>query len=316
MKRGDILYLVVPCYNEEEMLDITTDVLNKKMQSLIKEKKISKKSKVLYVNDGSKDHTWNMITKVHKENDLFCGIKLSRNKGSQNAIYAGLMVAKEYADVTITVEADLQDDVDVIDKMLEEYDKGAEIVYGVRSSRKTDTFFKKMTAGAFYRFMNFIGVEMVLNHSECRLMSKVAIEGLEQFKETNLFLRGMVPQIGYQTAIAYYDRGERVVGKTKFNLKKMLNFAMDGIVSFSVAPLRLITSVGCLISSVSFLILIILLIMKLIGNTVSNFAFLMDSLWLIGGMELLAIGIIGEYIGKMQLEVKKRPRYIIEEELL
>ncbi len=316
MKENFILYLVVPCYNEGEVLEITTKALNEKMQTLIKSNVISEKSKVLYVNDGSKDNTWDLITKIHNENNLFCGIKLSRNRGTQNALYAGFMVAKEYADVTISVEADLQDDINVIDKMLEEYKKGAEIVYGVRSSRKKDTFFKKITAGFFYKFMNFIGIEMVPNHSECRLMSKKALEGLEQFKETNLFLRGIIPQIGYKTSIAYYDRGERVAGKTKFSLKKMINFAMEGIVSFSIAPLRLISTVGFLMFLISFIVLICNLILKINNNIVSDLCFIITTIFLATGIQLSALGIIGEYIGKINYEVKKRPRYIIEEKLL
>ena len=310
-----ILYVVVPCYNEEEVLNITAKALNEKMHTLIDTKKISKKSKILFVDDGSKDKTWEIIKKLNQENNIFKGIKLAHNKGSQNALFAGLMTAKNYADLTISIEADLQDDINVIDDMLKENEKGSEIVYGVRSSRKTDTFFKKLTAGFFYHFMNFIGVEMVINHSECRLLSKKALEGLEQFPETNLFLRGMVPQIGYKSSISYYDRGERVAGKTKFSLKKMINFALDGIVSFSIYPLRLITKVGALISIVSFIILLVAFILHLLSHTINSLWFILSTIWLVGGIQLLAIGVIGEYIGKINYEIKKRPRYIIEEEL-
>lgn len=316
MKENIILYAVVPCYNEEEVLNITANCLKDKLEKLIEKKKISKKSKILFVNDGSKDNTWNIIEDLHKKNNIFCGIKLSRNRGSQRALYAGLMVAKKYADVAICIEADLQDDINVIDKMIEEYQHGAEIVYGVRSSRKKDTFFKKVSAGAFYKFMNLIGVEMVVNHSECRLMSKKALEGLEQFKEYNLFLRGIIPQIGYQTAIAYYDRGERVAGKTKFSLKKMIEFALEGITSFSIAPLRLISFLGFLIFAISFVTIVVCIIINIINNSVTDLTFILTTIFLIGSIQLIALGIIGEYIGKMNTEIKERPRYIIEKELI
>ena len=315
-KKDVILYLVIPCYNEEEVLGITTEALNEKMKKLIKDKKISKNSKVLYVNDGSKDNTWELIQKIHDENDLFGGVKLSRNRGHQNALLAGLMVAKKYADITISMDADLQDDINVIDKMLEEYQNGAEIVYGVRSSRKKDTFFKKFTAEGFYKFMKLMGVEIVFNHADCRLMSKLALEGLEQFDEVNLFLRGIVPQIGYKTAIAYYERNERVAGESKYPLKKMLKFAIDGITSFSVVPLRLITSLGFFMSLFSFCVLIYALVVKLIGHTVSGWTFIIFSIWLVAGIQMLSLGIIGEYIGKIYKETKRRPKYIIEKELL
>ncbi len=315
-KKERTLYIVIPCYNEEEVLDITTEALSKKMKKLISTKKISKDSRVLYVNDGSKDTTWDLITKIHSDNPLFGGVKLSRNRGHQNALLAGLMVAKKYADITISMDADLQDDINVVDKMLEEYENGAEIVYGVRNSRKKDTFFKKFTAEGFYKFMKVMGVEIVFNHADCRLMSKLALDGLEQFDEVNLFLRGIVPQIGYQTAIAYYERNERAAGKSKYPLKKMIKFAIDGITSFSVVPLRLITSLGFFMSLLSFTMLIYALIVKLIGNTVSGWTFIICSIWLVAGIQMLSLGIIGEYIGKIYKETKRRPKYIIEKELL
>lgn len=316
MKKRPILYLVIPCYNEEEMLDITSEKLTQKMEKLISEKKISEESHVLYVNDGSKDKTWEKIEETHKKNKLFSGVKLSRNKGHQNALLAGLMTAKEYCDITISMDADLQDDINVIDKMLEEYQNGSEIVYGVRNSRKKDTFFKRFTAEGFYKFMNLMGVEIVFNHADCRLMSKKALEGLEQFEEVNLFLRGIVPQIGYKTSIAYYERGERVAGESKYPLKKMLKFAMEGITSFSVKPLKMITSIGFVMSLFSFIILIYALIVKVIGNTVPGWTFITISIWLVAGIQMLSIGIIGEYIGKIYNETKKRPRYIIEDVLI
>ena len=315
-KKLKTLYLVIPCYNEEEVLPITTEALSLKMKLLIDEKKISKDSKVLYVNDGSKDKTWELIEEIHEKNNMFCGVKLSRNRGHQNALLAGLMTAKKYADITISMDADLQDDINVIDKMIEEYNNGSEIVYGVRSSRKKDTFFKKFTAEGFYKFMKVMGVEIVFNHADCRLMSKVALDVLEEFGEVNLFLRGIVPQIGYKSSVAYYERNERAAGESKYPLKKMLKFAMEGITSFSVKPLKMITSMGFIISFISFIVLIYALIVKLTGNAVSGWTFIIFSIWLVAGIQMLSLGIIGEYIGKIYQETKKRPKYIIEKELI
>lgn len=315
-RKEPILYLVIPCYNEEEMLDITTKALTKKMEKLIKDHSISKDSKVLYVNDGSKDKTWEKIEKAHDKNKLFGGVKLSRNRGHQNALLAGLMTAKKYADITISMDADLQDDIDVIDKMLVEYMNGSEVVYGVRSSRKKDTFFKRFTAEGFYKFMKLMGVDIVFNHADCRLMSKIALEGLEEFGEVNLFLRGIVPQIGYKSSVAYYERNERVAGESKYPLKKMLKFAWEGISSFSVKPLKMITSIGFIMSILSFIILIYALIVKVTGHTVAGWTFIICSIWLVAGIQMLSLGIIGEYIGKIYNETKKRPRYIIEKELI
>lgn len=311
-----VLYLVIPCYNEEEVLKITSEELLKKMDKLISDGKISNDSKVLYVDDGSKDNTWNKIDEIHKENDMFCGVKLTRNRGHQNALLAGLMTAKKYADITISMDADLQDDINVIDTMLEEYKKGSEIVFGVRSSRKKDTFLKKFTAECFYKFMKLMGVEIVFNHADCRLMSKVALEGLEQFEEVNLFLRGIVPQIGYKTSVAYYERNERVAGESKYPLKKMLKFAMEGITSFSVKPLKMITTMGFLMSIFSFIVLIYAVVVKIIGQTVSGWTFIIVSIWMVAGIQLLSLGVIGEYIGKIYSETKRRPKYIIEKELI
>ena len=314
-RKKKILYLVIPCYNEEEVLRITTDALTTKMNQLIKNKKISSKSKVLYVNDGSKDNTWNLIEEIHSENDMFCGVKLSRNRGHQNALLAGLMVAKEHSDITISMDADLQDDINVIDKMIDEYENGSEIVYGVRSSRKKDTFFKKFTAEGFYKFMKLMGVEIVFNHADCRLMSKVALDGLEKFEEVNLFLRGIVPQIGYKTSVAYYERNERAAGESKYPLKKMLKFAIEGITSFSVKPLKMITTMGFLMSIFSFIVLVYALVVKIMGHAVSGWTFIIFSIWLVAGIQMLSLGVIGEYIGKIYNETKKRPKYIIEKEL-
>lgn len=311
-KNSLVLNLVIPCYNEEEALPLTKKELDKKMSNLMEEGLISENSKVVLVNDGSKDKTWEIITKIHKENHMYVGINLTRNMGHQNALLAGLMYAKNHADICISMDADLQDDINVMDDMIKKYNAGADVVYGVRSSRKKDTFFKKFTAEAFYKLMNIMGVEVVFNHADCRLMSKRALEGLSEFKEVNLFLRGIVPQVGYKTDIAYYERSERVAGESKYPLKKMLAFAIDGITSFSIKPLRMITSIGFIILILSFVVLIYSVIMKLIGNTVSGWTFIVCSIWLIGGIQTLCLGVIGEYIGKIYKETKARPRYIIE----
>ena len=310
-----ILYLVIPCYNEEEVLRQTASVLKKKMTSLIKDKKISKKSRVMFVDDGSKDKTWEIIAELHAQDELFVGVKLSGNRGHQFALLAGLMSAKDRADATISMDADLQDDVNVIDKMLEDYQNGSEIVYGVRSSRRKDTFFKRTTAQMFYKLMRVMGVNIVYNHADCRLMSKRALEELENFKEVNLFLRGLVPLIGFKSSIAYYERGKRVAGESKYPLKKMLAFAADGITSFSVKPLRLILSLGIIILVISIFIMLYALIVKILGHTVAGWTFLTISIWFIGGLQMISIGIIGEYVGKIYNETKRRPRYIIETEL-
>lgn len=307
-----ILNLVIPCYNEEEALPITKDALDKKMNDLIDKGFISKNSKVVFVNDGSKDKTWDMIKKIHNKNEMYVGINLSRNRGHQNALLAGLMYAKDHSDISISMDADLQDDINVMDDMIRKYHAGADIVYGVRSSRKKDTIFKKFTAEGFYKFMKIMGVEIVFNHADCRLMSKRALEGLSQYKEVNLFLRGIVPQVGYKTDIAYYERNERVAGKSKYPLKKMLSFAIDGITSFSIKPLRIITSIGFIILLLSFVASIYFIIMKIMGHTVSGWTFLACSIWFIGGIQTLCLGVIGEYIGKIYNETKSRPRYIIE----
>lgn len=310
-----ILYLVIPCYNEEQVLPLTKKELKEKMSTLIKSDKISKDSKVMFVNDGSKDKTWDLIEEYHNEDNLFVGIKLSRNKGHQNALLAGLMTAKKYADITISMDADLQDDINVIDKMIEENNKGAEIVYGVRSSRKKDSWFKRFTAESFYKLMRLMGVEVVFNHADCRLMSKRVLDELEHFDEVNLFLRGIVPLIGFKTSIATYERNKRVAGESKYPLKKMLSFAWDGITSFSVKPLKMITTLGFIMLLISIIMIIYTIVVKILGNTVSGWAFIMLSIWFIGGLQLVSIGLIGEYVGKIYSETKRRPRYIIETEL-
>lgn len=309
------LYVVIPCYNEEEVLEETTKQLKKKIEKLIKDKKISGKSKVMYVNDGSKDNTWSLIKKIHEKEPLFTGITLSRNRGHQNALLAGLMTAKKYSDVVISMDADLQDDINAMDEMIEKYNNGKDIVYGVRSSRKKDTWFKKTTAQGFYKFMKMMGVDVVYNHADYRLTSKRVLDEFENFKEVNLFLRGMFPLVGYSSDVVYYERNERFAGESKYPLKKMLNFAWDGITSFSVKPIRLVLNLGILIFAISLLVLLYCLIVKVCGKAVTGWTFVVSSIWLVAGIQMLSIGIIGEYIGKIYSETKARPRFIVSENL-
>lgn len=309
----DILYLVIPCYNEEAVLHETAKRLKEKISTMISEGMISMKSRIMFVNDGSKDDTWNIIRKLHEKDSVFSGVSLSRNRGHQNALLAGLMTAKEYADMVISMDADLQDDIDAIDKFVEKYYEGYDIVYGVRNKRETDTFFKRNTALAFYKFQALMGVDAVYNHADYRLMSKRALEGLEGFKEVNLFLRGIVPLIGYQYTTVAYDRNERFAGESKYPLKKMLAFAFDGITSFSIKPIRFVTMTGFFIFLGSILVILYSFIRKILGFTVGGWAFLACSIWLLGGIELLGLGVVGEYIGKIYNEAKQRPRYIISD---
>ena len=309
----EVLYLVIPCYNEEEVIVETKNKLKNKMNFLIRNKKISNLSKVVFVNDGSVDNTWNLICNFNKEDKLFSGIKLSRNFGHQSALLAGLMSVVSKADMVITLDCDLQDDVEVIDKFVDEYFKGNDIVYGVRNSRKKDSFFKRNTAVLLYKLMKLFGVEIV--YADYRLMSKKAIISLGNFKEVNLFLRGLVPLIGYKSSIVEYERQERFAGNSKYPFKKMFNFAIDGITSFTVKPIRFIAGLGFVIFFVSIGMLIYTLIRHFNGETIIGWSSVMVSVWAIGGLQLLAIGIIGEYIGKIYLETKARPRYIIEKDL-
>lgn len=310
------LFVVIPCYNEEEVLHETTKRLKEKLNKLIKDEVISNDSRVMYVNDGSKDKTWEIIKEISESEEHFTGITLSRNRGHQNALVAGLLTAKDYADVVISMDADLQDDINAIDGMLEKYNEGCDIVYGVRSSRKKDSFFKKFTAEGFYKFMSLMGVDIVFNHADYRLTSKRVLDNFADFKEVNLFLRGMFPLIGYKSDKVYYERAERFAGESKYPLKKMLNFAWDGITSFSVKPLRFICILGFIILFISILIMIYSLIQKIIGNTVDGWTFLNISIWFIGGLQMLSLGVVGEYVGKMYNETKARPRYIVSENLL
>ena len=316
MKRSNILYVVVPCYNEEEVLDTTTKKLTEKLKRMINDKLIDKKSKIMYVNDGSKDKTWQIIEKKYKDNKFVTGVCLSRNRGHQNALLAGLMTAKEYADIVISMDADLQDDIDVMDKMVKDYNDGSEIVYGVRSARTTDTWFKRTTAESFYKLMSLLGVDIVYNHADYRLMSNRALKELENYKEVNLFLRGIIPLIGFKSSIVTYERKERFAGESKYPLKKMLNFALDGILSFSVKPIRIITTVGFLIAFLSFIFLIYVIVGHLVSGNVQGWTTIVALISFFGGFQIFCIGIIGEYIGKIYIETKQRPRYIIEKILI
>ena len=307
-----IIWLVIPCYNEQEVLPETSRQLEEIMRGLIKKDKISDQSKIAFVNDGSKDNTWNIITDLHEKNPMFTGINLAHNKGHQNALLAGLMTAKDYADAAISLDADLQDDVGVIEQFIDKFNEGKDVVYGVRSTRATDTVFKRSTAHAFYKLMKAMGADTLQDHADYRLMSKRALEGLAKYKEVNLFLRGIVPMIGYETDVVYYERHERFAGESKYPLKKMLSFAVDGITSCSVKPIRMITSLGTLVFTISIVMLIYFLIVWLLGHTVQGWTTIVISLWGIGGLILLSLGIIGEYVGKIYMEVKERPRFIIE----
>ncbi len=316
MKKGNVLYIVVPCYNEEEVLLETTKRLKEKLDDLIDNKVISKNSKVMYVNDGSKDKTWELIEEISQNDKLFTGISLSRNRGHQNALLAGLMTAKNYADVVISMDADLQDDINAIDMMLNKYYDGCDTVYGVRSSRKKDTWFKKTTALSFYKFMKMMGVDIIYNHADYRLTSKRVLESFSDYKEINLFLRGIFPLVGCKSDVVYYERHERFAGVSKYPLKKMLNFAWDGITSFSVKPIRLVLGLGILLFVTSIIMIIYCVIVKLLGQTVTGWTFLACSIWMLSGVQMLSLGIIGEYVGKVYSEVKGRPRYIISRNLL
>ena len=307
------LYMVIPCYNEEEVLPETSKRLREKINSLIEKGKIDKESRIVFVNDGSKDKTWEIIKTLHEEDPVFSGINLTRNRGHQNALLAGLMTVMDYADMAISMDADLQDDVDAIDEMIDKYLDGIDIVYGVRSSRAKDTFFKKATAEGFYKIMNSMGANTVFNHADYRLMSKRALEGLSQFQEVNLFLRGIVPMIGYPTDVVYYERGERFAGESKYPLGKMLSFAIEGITSLSTKPIRMITFLGFFIFLVSIGILIYSLVRHFMGATIVGWTTLMVSVWGIGGLILRSLGVVGEYIGKIYLETKARPRFIVEQ---
>ena len=310
-----IFTIIVPCYNEEDVLVETIDQLAAKLSELIKQNMVSEKSKVLFVDDGSEDRTWHLIYKASLDNEMIKGLKLSRNAGHQNALLAGLFSAKEASDCMVTIDADLQDDIHAINEMVRKFNEGYEVVYGVRSSRESDTFFKRFTAEGFYKLMDKLGVKLVFNHADFRLMSKRAVEELEHFSESNMFLRGIVPIIGFNSTSVYYERKERHAGETKYPLKKMLGFAFDGITSFSVTPIRFVMIVGCLSFFVSLVFGLYFLTLKFFGNTELGWTSLITSIWLIGGLQLIALGLVGEYIGKIYKETKRRPKFIVDVDL-
>ena len=313
MNRGPVVAVVVPCYNEEDVLPETMMRLSGKICRLVSENLISDKSKIVFVDDGSGDNTWELIERYHRENPgVFGGIKLSKNNGHQNALLSGLLTLRDYADAVISIDADMQDDIDVIDKMIEKHRAGYEIVYGVRSDRKSDNFFKRLTAQGFYRFMRFLGADIVYNHADFRLMGKNALDALSEYTEVNLFLRGIIPMLGYKKSVEYYARKERLAGTSKYPLKKMIKFALEGITSLSIQPVRMISFLGVLLFTVSIIMITYFLARRFMGHTVIGWASLVCSLWGIGGLVLLSIGVVGEYIGKIYLETKHRPRYRIE----
>lgn len=308
------LYLAIPCYNEQEVLPETSKRLAMKLHALMEDGVIASNSRICFINDGSQDETWPMIKQLHKSDPIFSGIKLSRNRGHQNALLCGLMTLKDYADVVISMDADLQDDIDTIDDMLDRFvNEGCDVVYGVRSARKTDTFFKRFTAEGFYRVMRMLGADIVFNHADYRLMSRRALQALAEFKEVNLFLRGLVPLVGFKSDVVYYERNERFAGESKYPLKKMLSFAWEGVTSLTTRPITYIARLGAAMFGISLLMLIYFLVRYFTGATVVGWSSLAVSIWAIGGLQLLAIGIIGEYIGKIYLESKQRPRFIVEE---
>ena len=308
-----VLYIVIPCYNEQEVLPITAPMFLNKINSLSEAGKISEDSRVLFVNDGSRDKTWEIITSLSEQDKRYCGICLSRNRGHQNALLAGLMEAKDKCDITISIDCDGQDDINAMDKMVDEYHNGCEIVYGVRSSRESDTFFKRTTAQGFYKLMSSMGVETIYNHADYRLISSKALKEFANFEEVNIFLRGMIPLVGFKSTSVFYERKERIAGESHYPLKKMLALAFDGITSLSVKPIRLITAFGTVVALLSFIGIIWSVIVALIGKSVAGWASLTSILCFLGGVQLMSLGIIGEYVGKIYLETKKRPRFIISE---
>lgn len=312
MNKSVSLYVVVPCYNEEAVLNETSSRMIDLFKTMKSDGLINDKSRIVFVDDGSKDKTWDIIDTLSKEHNEIAGIKLAHNAGHQNALFGGLMTVKDDCDCAISIDADLQDDINVIPDMVRNYLDGYDVVYGVRNKRETDTFFKRTTAVGFYKLMHLMGVDIVFNHADYRLMSKRALDGLAEFPERNMFLRGMVPLVGYRSTSVYYDRSERFAGESKYPLKKMLSFAFDGITSFSISPIRMISAFGAFVCVIAVIMAIYALVQKFMGHTGAGWASLMVSIWFIGGVQLLSVGLIGEYIGKLYKEVKRRPRYIIE----
>lgn len=308
-----ILYIVIPCYNEEQVLPITCDMFLNKINELVEKEKISDDSRILFVNDGSKDKTWSIISDLSKKDEHYIGISQSRNRGHQNAVLAGLMEAKDKCDITISIDCDGQDDINAMNKMIDEYLAGSEIVYGVRSKRQTDTFFKRFTAEGFYKLLNWMGAEVVFNHADYRLVSSRVLQEFKNYKEVNIFLRGMFPLVGFKSTSVYYERHERIAGESHYPLSKMLSLAFDGITSLSIKPIRIITGIGTFIAILSFIGVIWSFIMAIIGKTVAGWASMTSIVCFIGGVQLMCMGVLGEYIGKIYMEVKARPRYIISE---
>ena len=313
MRKQPILYIIIPCYNEEKVLPITSGMFLEKINTLAAAGKISPESRVLFVNDGSKDNTWNIITELAAKDEHYIGISQSRNRGHQNAVLAGLMEAKDKCDITISIDCDGQDDINAMDEMVDAYRDGCEVVYGVRSRRDTDTFFKRFTAEGFYHLMNFLGADIVFNHADYRLISSRVLQEFANFKEVNIFLRGMVPLVGFKSTSVYYERHERLAGESHYPLKKMLALAFDGITSLSVKPIRFITGLGLIFSVLSFIGVLWAIVASILGRTVVGWASTMCIVCFMGGIQLLCLGVIGEYIGKIYLETKARPRYIISE---
>lgn len=311
--KAPVLYIVIPCYNEQEVLPVTSGMFLKKINSLIEKGRVALESRVVFVNDGSKDNTWNIIQELAKSDEHFEGICLSRNRGHQNALLGGLMTVKDRCDITISIDCDGQDDINAMDAMVDAYWDGCEVVYGVRSKRDTDTFFKRFTAEGFYKLMNWMGAQVVFNHADYRLMSSRVLNEFANFKEVNIFLRGMVPLVGFKSTSVYYERAERIAGESHYPLKKMLALAFDGITSLSVKPIRLITGFGALVSVISFIGVIWAVIQAILGSTVAGWASTTSIVCFMGGIQLLCLGVIGEYIGKIYLETKQRPRFIISE---
>lgn len=311
MSKETILYIVIPCYNESEVLPVTSGLFLDELNILIKKGKVSEKSRILFVDDGSKDNTWSIIKNLSINDEHFIGISQSQNRGHQNAVLAGLMEAKDVASVTVSIDCDGQDDITVMEKMVDEYHDGAEIVYGVRRKRETDTFFKRFTAECYYKLLNIMGVEVVYNHADYRLVSSKVLKEFENYKEVNLYLRGLFPLVGFKSTCVYYDRNERMAGNSHYPLKKMLGLAFDGITSLSIRPIRIITGMGTMVSIISFIGVVWAVASRLLGNTIDGWASLVIFLCFFSGIQLISIGVIGEYVGKMYMETKHRPRYII-----
>ncbi len=307
------LYIVIPCYNEEQVLPVTSDMFLEAIKDLIHKGKVNDKSRILFVNDGSRDRTWEIIKQLSLKDEHFAGIAQSRNRGHQNAVLAGLMEAKDMADITISIDCDGQDDVKAMEAMVDEYHNGAEVVYGVRSERKTDKFFKRFTAESFYKLLNIMGAEVVFNHADYRLVSSKVLREFENFKEVNIFLRGMFPLVGFKSTCVYYERHQRLAGESHYPLGKMLALAIDGITSLSVKPIRMITVLGIVVAIISFIASLWSVVSAFTGNTVPGWASMTCIVTLLGGIQLICIGILGEYVGKIYLETKGRPRYIISE---